>query len=127
MSLTKSLEPKEEEPILNKITIFNQRPKPEIIVSEALKKSILILSKYDYKFPSSDQIIIYKECSYCKNQFPTVEGKKILCDSCGECFCVKHRQVLEHHCNKIDPNKEKILKAKNIFKERMRLLKLKGC
>ena len=27
----------------------------------------------------------------------------------------------------IDPNKEKILMAKNIFKEKMKLMKLKGC
>ncbi len=106
---------------------LKQRPKPEIITSEALQKSIEILSKYDYKFPSNDQIIIFKECSFCKKQFPTIEGKKILCETCGECFCVNHRKELNHHCNKIDANKEKILMNKNLFKEKMRLMKLKGC
>ena len=57
----------------------------------------------------------------------SIEGKNVLCQSCGECFCVNHRKVLDHHCNKIDSNKEKILFAKNLFKEKMRLLKLKGC
>ena len=127
MSLTNSLEPQEEESTINNIMSLKQRPKPEIITSEALQKSIEILSKYDYKFPSNEQSIIFKECNYCKNQFPTIEGKNVLCQSCGECFCVNHRKVLDHHCNKIDSNKEKILFAKNLFKEKMRLLKLKGC
>ena len=127
MSLTNSLEPLEEESSINQIMNLKQRPKPEIITSEALQKSIEILSKYDYKFPSNDQTIFFKECSFCKNQFPTIEGRKISCESCGQCFCVNHRKVMDHHCNKIDENKEKVLIAKNIFKERMRLLKLKGC
>ena len=106
---------------------LKQRPKPEIITSEALQKSIAIISKYDYKFPSNDQIIIFKQCNFCKNNFPTIENKVVTCQTCGECFCVNHRKEINHHCNKIDSNKEKILFAKNLFKERMRLLKLKGC
>ncbi len=127
MSLTNSIKPIEEESTINKIMSLKQRPKPEIITSESLQKSIEIISKYDYNFPSNDQIILYKECSYCKNQFPTIEGKKIHCENCGNCFCVQHRNVLNHHCQKIDSHKEKILFAKNLIKERMRLLKLKGC
>ena len=126
MSLINSLKPLEEEITINKIMSLKKRPKPEIIESEAFQKSIEIISKYDYKLPSSDQVIIYKLCSFCKNEFPTIEGKKVLCDNCGECFCVSHRNVINHYCKKIDSNKGKILAAKNIFKERMRLLKLKG-
>ena len=127
MSLTNSIEPLDEESTINQKMTLKQRPKPEIITSEALQKSIEILSKYDYKFPSNEQEILFRECNFCKSQFPTIEGKKITCERCGVCFCVNHRKVLDHHCNKIDANKEKILNAKNIFKERMRLLKLKGC
>ena len=127
MSLTNSLEPQEEESTINNIMSLKQRPKPDIITSKDLQKSIEILSKYEYKFPSNDQVIIFKECSFCKKQFPTIEGKKILCERCGECFCVNHRKDLNHHCIKIDPNKEKILMAKNLFKEKMKLMKLKGC
>lgn len=127
MSLTNSLQPQEEESTINTIMSLKQRPKPEVITSEALQKSIEIISKYDYKFPSNDQIIIFKECSFCKNQFPTVEGKNVVCENCGKCFCVNHRKVIYHHCDKIGENKEKILMAKNLFKEKMRLLKLKGC
>ena len=127
MSLTNSLQPQEEESTINTIMSLKQRPKPEVITSEALQKSIEIISKYDYKFPSNDQIIIFKECSFCKNQFPTIEGKNVMCESCGKCFCVNHRKNIYHHCDKIDANKEKILMAKNLFKEKMRLLKLKGC
>ena len=121
MSLINSIQPLEEETTINKIMCLKQRPKPEIITSEALQKSIEIISKYDYKFPSK-----YKECNFCKNKFPTIENKDVKCQTCGECFCVNHRKEINHHCNKIDPNKEKILMAKNLFKERMRMLKLKG-
>ena len=126
MSLINSIQPLEEETTINKIMCLKQRPKPEIITSEALQKSIEIISKYDYKFPSNDQLIIYKEKKKKKNKFPTIENKDVKCQTCGECFCVNHRKEINHHCNKIDPNKEKILMAKNLFKERMRMLKLKG-
>ena len=126
MSLINSMQLSEEETTINKIMSLKQRPKPEIITSEALQKSIEIISKYDYKFPTNDQLIIYKECIFCKNKFPTIENKDVKCQTCGECFCVNHRKEINHHCNKIDPNKEKILMAKNLFKERMRMLKLKG-
>ena len=126
MSLINSIQPLEEETTINKIMCLKQRPKPEIITSEALQKSIEIISKYDYEFPTNDQLIIYKECNFCKNKFPTIENKDVKCQTCGECFCVNHRKEINHHCNKIDPNKEKILMAKNLFKERMRMLKLKG-
>ena len=48
MSLTNSLQPQEEESTINTIMSLKQRPKPEIITSEALQKSIEIISKYDY-------------------------------------------------------------------------------
>ena len=67
MSLTNSIKPIEEESTINKIMSLKQRPKPEIITSESLQKSIEIISKYDYNFPSNDQIILYKECSYSLN------------------------------------------------------------
>ena len=126
MSLINTLKPLEEEITINNIMSLKQRPKPEIISSEAFYKSIAIISKYDYKLPSSEQIIIFKKCSFCKNEFPTIEGKNILCNNCGEYFCVNHRNVINHNCEKMDANKVKILAAKNLFKERMRLLKLKG-
>ena len=61
MSLINSIQPIEEETTINKIMSLKQRPKPEIITSEALQKSIEIIAKYDYKFPSNDQLIILKE------------------------------------------------------------------
>ena len=65
MSLTNSIEPVKEEEVINKIISIKQRPKPEIIVSEALQKSIEIISKYDYKFTTDEQIIEYKICFFC--------------------------------------------------------------
>ena len=108
MSLTKSVEPNKEEQIISKALSLKQRPKPEIIVSEALQKSIEIISKYDYRFTTDEHIIEYKTCFYCKNNFPTIQGKNYSCQNCGQAFCVKHRNILNHHCQKLDPNLEKI-------------------
>lgn len=126
MSLTKSLDPNKEEETLKKIISLKQRPKPEIIVSDALTKSIEIISKFDYKFTTDENIIEYKICYFCKNQFPTIQGKNITCPNCAETFCVKHRNILNHSCKKLDPNLERYLSAKSFFKEKMRMLKLKG-
>ena len=127
MSTVKSMKPMKEEIIINKIiTMKRQRPKPEIIDSEALKKSIEIISKYDYTLPNKEQNIEYKTCFLCKNEFPIIQGKKFSCENCGEIFCIKHRNVLNHHCIKLDPKLEKYLMAKNLFKDRIKMLKMKG-
>ena len=126
MSLTKSVEPNKEEQIINKTLSLKQRPKPEIIVSEALQKSIEIISKYDYRFTTDEHIIEYKTCFFCKNNFPTIQGKNYSCQNCGQTFCVKHRNILDHHCQKLDRNLEKILAAKSLFKDRMRMFKMRS-
>ena len=97
---------------------LKKRPKPEIIVSEALQKSIEIIAKFDYKI-TDEKLIEYKTCYFCKNQFPTVQGKVCTCQNCAQTFCVKHRNVLNHHCQKLDPNLEKYLAAKSLFKEKI--------
>ncbi len=126
MLLPKKDELNNEENASNKIVCIRQRPKPEIITSEALKKSIEIISKYDYKFTTEEHIIEYNTCFSCQNNFPTIKGKEYSCQKCDETFCVKHRDVLNHHCRKLDPNLERILAAKSLFKERMRMLKMRG-
>ena len=126
MSLINSIESYKEEEAINKIMSLKQRPKPEIIVSEALQKSIEIIARYDYKFTTDEQIIEYKTCFFCKNKFPTIQDKTYSCQDCGETFCVKHRNILNHHCQKLNPNMGKYLAAKSLFKERMKMLKMKG-
>lgn len=126
MSLTKSIEPSQEEITINKIISLKQRPRPEIIVSEALQKSIEIISKYDYRFTTDEHTIEYKRCFFCNNNFPTIQGKNTSCQKCGETFCIKHRNELNHHCQKLDPNLERILAAKRLFKQRMKMLKMMG-
>ena len=126
MSLTETIKPMQEEVAINKIMSLKQRPKPEIIVSEAFQKSIEIISKFDYKFTTDENLIEYKTCYFCKGQFPTIQGKTYSCQRCAQTFCVKHRNILDHHCQKLDPNLEKYLAAKSLFKEKMRMLKMKG-
>ena len=126
MSLTKSIEPSHEENEINRIMSLKQRPKPEIIVSEALQKSIDIIARFDYKLNKDLNKIEYKSCYFCKNQFPTIQGKAYTCPNCSEIFCVKHRNLLDHNCKKLDPNLERYLAAKSIFKEKMRMRKMKG-
>lgn len=126
MTTVKNMEPIKEEMTLNKIMSLKTRPRPEIIDSDALKQSIEIISKYDYTLTNDKKIIEYKNCFLCKNKFPTIESKNCSCESCGETFCIKHRNILNHHCIKLNPNLEKYLMAKNIFKDKMRMLKMKG-
>ena len=125
MSLTEAIKPPKEEESINKMISLKQRPKPEIIVSEALQKSIEIIAKFDYKI-TDEKLIEYKTCYFCKNQFPTVQGKVCTCQNCAQTFCVKHRNMLNNHCQKLDPNLEKYFAAKSLFKEKMRMLKMKG-
>ena len=126
MSLTETIKPQKEEETINTIISLKQRPKPEIIVSEALQKSIEIIAKFDYKITTDENLIEYKICFFCKNQFPTIQGKIYSCQNCLQTFCVKHRNILNHRCQKLDPNLEKYLAAKSLFKEKMRMLKMKG-
>ena len=126
MANVKNMDPIKDDIPFNKIINMKTRPKPEIIESEALKKSIEILSKYDYVLTNDEQKIEEKICFYCKNKFPALIGKNYNCQSCDKTFCVKHRDILNHHCIKLNPNLEKYLNAKNIFKEKMRMLKMKG-
>ena len=129
MSLTKAVKPNEEEiesEAINKIITLKQRPRPEVIVSEALQKSIEIIAKYDYKLANDNQLIEYKKCFFCNKEFPTIPGKIISCKNCGENFCVQHRNILNHSCRKLDPNTRKILAAQKLVKERMRKMKMKG-
>ena len=125
MALTESIKPALEEARDNNILI-KRRPKPEIIISDALQKSIEIISKFDYKFTTEENVIEYKTCFCCKNGFPTILGKNYYCQICEEILCVKHRNILSHNCKKLDPNLKKYLAAKKLIKEKMRMRKLKG-
>ncbi len=125
MSENNVVEKVKEEEISEKKNI-KERPKPEIIVSEALEKSIEIISRFDYKLTTEEHIIEYKTCFFCKNQFPTVQGKNHKCHTCDETFCVKHRNILNHSCKNINPNLKRYLAAKNLIKEKKRMRKLLG-
>ena len=50
MSLEDPIRPTQEEETTNKLLSQKRRREPEIIKSESLKKSIEIISKYDFKF-----------------------------------------------------------------------------
>ena len=124
MSLSKVIDPTKEEGEELNIIVAKERPKPEIILSESLQKSIEIISKFDYKF--SEQNIEYKECFFCKNKFPTIEGRNYKCQTCEEILCVKHRNILNHQCAKINPNLKRYLAAKNLIKEKKRMRRMMG-
>ena len=103
------------------------RPQPEIIHSEALKKSIAVLEQFELNqiFPTQSQFV-HQLCHVCKSYFPTMKNKDSTCKSCGEILCVKHRQPLNHHCSKLTPQYEKYLMAKNMFKTRAKAIRNKG-
>ena len=103
------------------------RPHPDslIIRSEALKKSIELISKFDYVIKDGDHKFTHNICNFCKNFFPTIQGKDYSCKSCGETYCAKHRQMLNHHCEKLTPAFEKYLLSKNLFKTKLKAMKNK--
>ena len=89
--------------ILPRETIPRPRPESIIVHTEALKKSIELISKFEYIIHDGDKHYSQSICNFCKNFFPTLQGKDYTCKSCGETFCVKHRQMLNHQCKKMTP------------------------
>ena len=114
-----------EEETINNI-IINHRPTPEIIKSKKFEKSIEIISQFDYIINENNEQFSHKLCEFCKNYFPIIEGKDYSCKQCNETFCLIHRESLNHKCEKLTPAFEKYLMAKNILKNRMRMIKSKG-
>ena len=114
-----------EEETINNI-IINHRPTPEIIKSKKFEKSIEIISQFDYIIHENNEQFSHKLCEFCKNYFPTIEGKNYTCKLCNETFCLIHRESLNHKCEKLTPAFEKYLIAKNILKNKMRMIKSKG-
>lgn len=100
--------------------------KPQVIQSEALLKSLDLLSKLEYQASEESQTFVLTKCGYCLNIYPTVEGRDYCCKVCNETLCLKHRDLLNHHCEKISPSFEKYLMAKNTFKTKLREIKMKG-
>ena len=118
--LQNSLPPTEHNKTLN-------RPQPEIINSETLKKSIAILEQFELNQIIPTQVqYVHQLCQACKCYFPTMKNKDNACKSCKEILCMKHRQPLNHHCSKLTPQYEKYLMAKNMFKTRAKAIKNKG-
>ena len=113
----------------NEIEKINRKRKcPIIIESENLKKSIELISKFEYVMNDklNNNNYSHKLCEYCKNYFPVIENRNYNCKGCGEIFCIKHRDLLNHHCSTLTPSFEKYLMAKNILKSRLRMIKNKG-
>lgn len=91
---------------------------------EAVKKSLEIMSKFDY-IPQYTQNISHYECQQCHTLFPVNTGKDCSCKFCSGNFCLRHRDVLNHNCRNITPNHQKYLMAKNAFKLKMKEMKHK--
>ena len=113
---------------INEIITKNSRPQPILIQTEAFKKSIDIISKFEYSILLNEinNSYSYQKCEFCKNSFPILEGRDYSCKNCKFIFCLKHRDLLNHHCEKINPSYHKYLLAKNLIKNKMRLIKSQG-
>lgn len=113
---------------INEIITKNSRPQPILIQTEAFKKSIDIISKFEYSILLNEinNSYSYQKCEFCKNSFPILEGRDYSCKNCKLIFCFKHRDLLNHHCEKINPSYHKYLLAKNLIKNKMRLIKSQG-
>ena len=116
-----------ENEIEEKIKYSRKRKCPIIIESENLKKSLELISKFEYILKDKiNNNYSHKLCEYCKNYFPIIEGRNYNCKQCGEIFCIKHRELLNHHCSTLTPNYEKYLLAKSILKNKMKMIKNKA-
>ena len=113
---------------INEIITKNSRPQPILIQTEAFKKSIDIISKFEYSILLNEinNSYSYQKCEFCKNSFPILEGRDYSCKNCKLIFCFKHRDLLNHHCEKINPSYHKYLLAKNLIKNKMKLIKSQG-
>ena len=113
---------------INEIITKNSRPQPILIQTEAFKKSIDIISKFEYSILLNEinNSYSYQKCEFCKNSFPILERRDYSCKNCKLIFCLKHRDLLNHHCEKINPSYHKYLLAKNLIKNKMRLIKSQG-
>ena len=113
---------------INEIITKNSRPQPILIQTEAFKKSIDIISKFEYSILLNEinNSYSYQKCEFCKNSFPIFEGRDYSCKNCKLIFCFKHRDLLNHHCEKINPSYHKYLLAKNLIKNKMKLIKSQG-
>ena len=113
---------------INEIITKNSRPHPILIQTEAFKKSIDIISKFEYSILLNEinNSYSYKKCEFCKNSFPILEGRDYSCKNCKLIFCLKHRDLLHHQCQKINPSYHKYLLAKNLIKNKMKLMKSQG-
>ena len=113
---------------INEIITKNSRPQPILIQTEAFKKSIDIISQFDYSILLNEinNSYSYKICDFCKNSFPIHEGRDYSCKNCKHIFCLKHRDLLHHQCQKINPSYHKYLLAKNLIKNKMKLIKSQG-
>ena len=114
-----------EEETINNI-IKKNRPIPEKINSKSFEESIEIISKFDYIIKENHENYYHQLCEFCKNYFPIIEGKDYTCKHCNETFCLIHRESINHKCEKLTPAFEKYLLAKNILKNKMRMIKSKG-
>lgn len=104
--------------------IRKYRPEIQIINSDSLKKSLEILSKFDYTLQLNNTTTKNEVCQFCQNLFP-VSNNQINCELCSKNFCAKHRQPLNHNCTNLNPNHGKYLMAKNLFRERLKEMKYK--
>lgn len=112
--------------LINQMNPVSQRPIPKIISSDNLLKSIALLSELEYKTTEVKKSHIRNQCTHCKDFFFTPERKDSSCKACNEIFCLKHRELSQHQCDKVLPSYEKYLLAKSIIKNRLKEVKNKG-
>ena len=98
----------------------------DIIATPAFLQSLEILAKYDYNSQIQNIHFYNKKCEFCHSFFPASDTSKGQCSLCSNDYCIKHRQPLNHNCTRLSSDDEKYLLAKQIFREKLKLMKYKG-
>lgn len=68
--------------------------------------------------------IVLSSCYFCKLLMPA--SRESHCKLCNECFCARHKNELNHSCEKLSKDTAKYLDAKNQFKLKLREAKSKA-
>lgn len=107
------------------IPFHNSKPEPQIITSEALTKSINLLSKFEYECKQIKETYFEKTCDFCHRLFLIKENKAFTCRSCGLVLCCNHRINKEHNCLKKPTAVERYIQAKKILSCKLKANKYK--
>lgn len=104
---------------------LNQIQDPAIITPLERSRQLLFGISNHNKLNNPDinqnQNLELNSCTVCQRIVASKNGNE--CTMCCKFFCLKHRQEINHNCEKLPKEKEMYLLAKNKFRNKLREIK----